>query len=100
MAGENAKVHKSQTPDTLTIESGGNIDVRSGGKITAAGTQASAITAITDNTGGSASSTLAAITAGGAYAQADLTAIKNGLASIAAKQNSIIAALQGAGILP
>jgi hypothetical protein len=41
--------------------------------------------ALTDSTGGSASTTLAAITAGAAYAQADLTAIKNAIASLAAQ---------------
>lgn len=40
---------------------------------------------LTDSTGGSASATLAAITAGAAYDQNDLTAIKNALASIAAQ---------------
>lgn len=40
---------------------------------------------LTDSTGGSATTTLAAITAGVAYAQADLTAVKNALASIAAQ---------------
>jgi hypothetical protein len=40
---------------------------------------------LTDSTGGSASTTLAAITAGATYAQADLTAIKNAIASLAAQ---------------
>jgi hypothetical protein len=40
---------------------------------------------LTDSTGGSASTTLAAITAGAAYDQADLTAIKNAIASMAAQ---------------
>lgn len=40
---------------------------------------------LTDSTGGSASTTLAAITAGAEYAQADATAIKNALASLAAQ---------------
>lgn len=44
-----------------------------------------ALDALTDSTGGTASNTLAAITAGASYAQADLTAIKNGLATLAAK---------------
>jgi hypothetical protein len=41
--------------------------------------------AVTDSTGGTASTTLAAITAGAAYAQADLTAIKNAIASLASQ---------------
>jgi hypothetical protein len=40
---------------------------------------------LTDSTGGTASTTLAAITAGAAYAQADMTAIKNAIASLAAQ---------------
>lgn len=43
--------------------------------------------AITDSTGGAASLTFAAIAAGGAYAQADLVAIKNALAQIALSLN-------------
>lgn len=52
---------------------------------------ASTLTALTDNTGGTASSTLAAITAGTTYAQADIVAIKNALASQAALINALIA---------
>ena len=40
---------------------------------------------LTDSTGGTASTTLAAITAGAAYDQADQTAIKNAIASLAAQ---------------
>jgi|694.fasta_scaffold43667_4 hypothetical protein len=40
---------------------------------------------LTDSTGGTASTTLAAITAGAAYAQADMTAIKNAIASLASQ---------------
>lgn len=40
---------------------------------------------VTDSTGGSASTTLAAITAGAAYDQNDIVAIKNAIASIAAQ---------------
>jgi len=40
---------------------------------------------LTNNTGGTASTTLAAITAGAAYDQADLTAIKNAIASLASQ---------------
>ena len=42
---------------------------------------------VTDSSGGAASLTFAAITAGGAYAQADLVALKNAVASIAAQLN-------------
>ena len=52
------------------------------------------LTAITDSTGGTASNTIAAITAGATYAQADLTAVKNGLASVSAKVNTILTLLR------
>lgn len=55
--------------------------------------QVGAFDALTDSTGGTASNTLAAITAGASYAQADLTAIKNALASLAARQAAIQTAL-------
>lgn len=42
-------------------------------------------TSLTDSTGGSVSTTLAAITAGASYAQADLVALKNAVASLAAE---------------
>lgn len=54
--------------------------------------------ALTDSTGGTASNTLAAITAGGSYAQADLTAIKNAIASLAAKIALIQTQLKNAGV--
>lgn len=54
--------------------------------------------AITDNTGGTASATLAAITAGASYAQADMVAVKNALATIAAKLNEVQATLVGLGL--
>jgi hypothetical protein len=40
---------------------------------------------LTDSTGGTASTTLAAITAGASYDQADMTAIKNAIASLASQ---------------
>ncbi len=45
--------------------------------------------AITNNTGGTVSTTFAAITAGAAYAQADMTAVKDALASIADQFNKL-----------
>lgn len=89
MSAENAKVHKSQDPDTLTVESGGSINVKAGGKISAAGTQASAIAALTDNSTGTASDTIASISD---------TATKNAIASLAAKVNAINTAIKGVGI--
>lgn len=52
---------------------------------------------ITDNTGGTASSTAAAITAGASYAQADIVAIKNILASILATMNNDLSNRTNAG---
>jgi predicted transcriptional regulator len=78
---------------------GGQLRVVSGGKITADGTQAADFGALTDNTGGTPSTTLAAITAGASYAQADLTAIKNALASMAADINALRACVRGIGAM-
>lgn len=50
------------------------------------------VSQLTNNTGGVVSSTLAAITAGAAYAQADMTAVKDALASLATAVNGCIAA--------
>jgi len=55
--------------------------------------------AITDSTGGTKNDTFAAITAGVAYAQADLTAIKNALATIAAKYNNLRTTLVANGMI-
>lgn len=90
--------YAAQGGASWVIGATGTLDIATGGKITAAGTQAAAITAITDSTGGVASTTFAAITAGGSYAQADMTATKNALAQIAVTLNAIRAALQGVGI--
>lgn len=45
--------------------------------------------ALTNNTGGTITTTLAAITAGAAYSQADMTAVKNALASLADQFNKL-----------
>lgn len=55
--------------------------------------------ALTDSTGGTASATLASIAAGGSYAQADLVAIKNAIASLAALTGSLRTALVAAGVI-
>ena len=49
------------------------------------------MTPLTDNSGGVVSNTIAAIAAGASYAQSDIVAIKNALATIAAvlKQGGI-----------
>lgn len=60
--------------------------------------KAAATPALTDNSGGTVSSTLAAITAGSTYAQADMVAAKNAIASLNAQINSLVSHLQAAGI--
>ena len=74
---------------------GGELRIASGGKLTANGTQAGPTATITDNTGGTASATLAAITAGASYSQADMQAVQNALASLAAQYNALLAILKG-----
>ena len=44
---------------------------------------------ITDSTGGTASTTFAAITAGASYSQADMTAVKNALSQVAVNLNAM-----------
>jgi hypothetical protein len=78
---------------------GDTLEIGSGAKIVPdGGSQAADPGAITDNTGGTASGTFAAITAGATYAQADLVAVKNALAEIAAQLNALRTALINAGI--
>jgi hypothetical protein len=57
------------------------------------GTQVTAITSLTDNSGGTGSDTIAAI--GGTYNQAE---VRNAIASLADKLNEVIAAQQAAGV--
>ena len=61
--------------------------------------QAATVAALTDSTGGTASATLAAITAGSSYAEADMVAVKNALASLAADYNALRTSLRAAGIV-
>lgn len=67
-----------------------------GGSVVAAQT---APAALTDSSGGAASGTLAAVAAGASYAQADIVALKNAVASLNAQVNSLIASLKTAGVL-
>lgn len=62
----------------------------SGGTVTQNFINKTAVTIMTDSSGGTANDTIAAITAGGAYAQADLTALKNAAATWTAKINQLI----------
>lgn len=61
--------------------------------IPASGTQTAAITDLTDNSGGTAADTIAAI--GATYNQAE---VRNAIASLAAKVNELNAALQAAQV--
>jgi hypothetical protein len=70
------KTYEKAGGDTIVIASGGSVDVESGGKITADGTQAAALTDITVT---------------GTYASDD-TAIQTAV-------NGILAALRGVGII-
>lgn len=70
----NTKVYIKQGGEELVVASGGEINVESGGAITAAGTQATAISDVA--------------TAGSATAAANATAI-----------NDILAALRGVGVI-
>jgi fibronectin-binding autotransporter adhesin len=54
--------------------------------------------AFTDNTGGAASPTFAAIAAGAAYAQADMVSVKNALAQIALAWNEVRTTLLNYGL--
>lgn len=68
--------------------------VATGGIITDRGAKLSAVTALTDSTGGTANDTLVAISGSG-----DDTNINNNFADIAAKINTLISRLQSANIL-
>jgi hypothetical protein len=59
-----------------------------------------AVPQVTDSTGGTPGSTLPAIAAGASYTQADMAAVKVGLASLAAEVNGLQAALslRGGGV--
>lgn len=60
-------------------------------------TAGAGVSHLSDLTGGVASLTMASITAGAAYAQADMVAVKNALASLNAYVNAIYTSLQNAG---
>lgn len=76
----------------LQIGTGGSIVPSSGNK-------AADIGAITDSTGGTKSTTFAAIAAGSSYAQADIVAIKNAIAQIAFDLNALRTALRNLGMM-
>ncbi|WP_431861385.1 hypothetical protein [Azospirillum sp.] len=91
------KVYDKLGGDQMVVASGGSINIETGGKILANGTQASAIVSLTDSTGGTANDTLAAV---GATNGGDVSGVINSnFADLGAKVNAILAALRGAGIV-
>ena len=60
------------------------------GNVGVTGTGLTAPTSLTDSSGGTPSTTLAAITAGASYAQADMVAAKNAIASLNAQINNVL----------
>lgn len=67
-----------------TVPSSGDVTT------TMANLTGSDLSTLTDSSGGTASDTLASIAAGASYAQADMVAVKNAIASLAAKINAMI----------
>lgn len=90
--------YAAQGGSSWVIGATGTLDIATGGKITAGGTQAATTPVITDSTGGTPATTFAAITAGAGYAQADMVAVKNALAQVALVLNGIGTALKGVGL--
>ena len=85
MSEYNAKVYMKQGGDELVVATGG--------KITAAGTQASTIANLT------ITANLAGIDTGTDMTAAQAAALGVDLAAIATKLNAVLAALEGVGIL-
>ncbi len=82
------------SPDQRKAKARANLGISSDPDgVAAAVAAAAALTGFTDNSGGTVSHTLAAVTAGGSYAQADIVALKNAVASLAAQLNAIKTAL-------
>lgn len=75
----NAKVYRPQGGDKLVVDDGGQIEIKEGGKITAAGTQAEAIADLE-------------LTASETYDAEELEAV-------AGKVDAILAALRAIGII-
>lgn len=94
MAGEPTnKVYMEPGGDKMAVASGGEIDVKTGGKILANGTQASAIADLTHAVG-TADGTVDDV--GAAFSQATLN---NNFKELTSKLASVLAALRGAGII-
>ena len=88
--------YEAQGGASWVIGTTGTLDITTGGKSTANGTQASAIAALTDSSGGTPGATIAAV---GATNTGDVSsAINSNFASLTTKVNAIAAALKGVGI--
>jgi hypothetical protein len=96
MAGENVLNYEEQGGSNWVI--GGTLTILSGATIIPTGGTTPTLTSLVDNSGGTPSGTLAAITAGASYAQADMVAVKNAIADLAASVNAIVAAVKGIGV--
>ncbi len=82
---------------TITIVSGGAIVLAGGAIVPASGTQAAAITLLTDGSGGTSNDAIQAV---GATNGGDVSAaINNNFADLAAKLNAVITAINGVGII-
>ncbi len=100
----NTKLYTAQGGETMVVQLGGEVKIEAGGKITNDGTQAGNIPALTDHTGGTASTTLATMTSGTATiatftdVATQLGLARNAIASIAEMVNNLAAAIEGVGI--
>lgn len=63
------------------------------------GTQASAITDLTDSSGGTANDIIAEITEASTAGSADTAPVAGAIADLAAKVNAILAALRSSGVI-
>jgi hypothetical protein len=110
MALENTKVAREQGGDILVVKSGGKVKIETGGQIVPnSGTQAATIAdaaALTENTaaiGGTNDGNLPALVDpsgdAGASVIAGVREVAAGHNALVAKFNTLLAALEGAGIL-
>jgi hypothetical protein len=95
---QNTAIYGKQGGSTWVVSAGGIINIETGAVIQFNGVQPGPTGAIVDNTGGVATTTFAAIAAGAGYTQADMVAVKNALASIAAQYNAVLTILKNLGL--
>jgi hypothetical protein len=95
---QNTGIYGLQGGNVVVVSAVGVINFETGSQIQVNGAQPGPTSALTDNTGGAVSNTLAAITAGAGYTQADMVAAKNALASLAAKVNALLTLMKNIGM--